>query len=546
MRLFCKFFLMRKRRYLRRLMRGYAWSNRHDGFSAIRKLKNGLVKISIDSVPVNASMFYGVSAPHIETVVRQFIFDRYGGGKLNWTLFEYLGCGKSIRAALPPTWRDYLSANGWPINRLACSLAWQFTMLLRFAQGVLYIIRLIAKLSRQTTKPEEEEVSPYVYFEGLNAGNLPVASGQEHSYDICSFYARWPGRLAGIRSIAHGVPDVPLSIAAGLPVRYHPAAYELAGRETVISFALWGAWASLYAAVQLLAGRWSYSLLLAEAAKARAVRLCSPCRLAAEYLFHASGAIYQPMWTYEARRHEARIALYFYSTTVQPKLARGYESQLFEWGPSVWPRYIVWNTCQEAMLRRDLGERITVTTAGSIYFSDSSKTLPSMPPNPVAIFDIQPHRPSAHFGISTLADCLAQHPDFYSHFLQDVAEVVAECGGSMVLKGKRDIAGRGDKRYKRLLDKLVTSHQICLVDPAISAMRVIAGCRAGISVPLTSTAIYVREQGLPSVYYDPVGWIQKDDLGAHGIPILSGKEELRAWVTSVLARSVAQEVVSGN
>ena len=74
-----------------------------------------------------------------------------------------------------------------------------------------------------------------------------------------------------------------------------------------------------------------------------------------------------------------------------------------------------------------------------------------------------------------------------------------------------------------------------IVDPSLSALRVAASCCAGISAPFTSTAIHVQALGLPSVYYDPVGWTQPDDSGAHGIPVLRGKAELKAWVTKVLA-----------
>ena len=36
--------------------------------------------------------------------------------------------------------------------------------------------------------------------------------------------------------------------------------------------------------------------------------------------------------------------------------------------------------------------------------------------------------------------------------------------------------------------------------------------------------------GKPSIYYDPSGLIQKDDRGAHGIKIVSGRKELEAWL----------------
>ena len=58
-------------------------------------------------------------------------------------------------------------------------------------------------------------------------------------------------------------------------------------------------------------------------------------------------------------------------------------------------------------------------------------------------------------------------------------------------------------------------------------------------MPFTSTALIARELGRPSCYYDPTGLVQKDDRAAHGIEIVSGREELARWLGSV-ARDAGQ------
>ena len=40
-----------------------------------------------------------------------------------------------------------------------------------------------------------------------------------------------------------------------------------------------------------------------------------------------------------------------------------------------------------------------------------------------------------------------------------------------------------------------------------------------------------KNLGVPSYYYDPSGIIQKGDRAAHGIPIISGVNELRSIFT---------------
>ena len=68
-----------------------------------------------------------------------------------------------------------------------------------------------------------------------------------------------------------------------------------------------------------------------------------------------------------------------------------------------------------------------------------------------------------------------------------------------------------------------------LVPPNIDATSIIEMSSAVISMPFTSTAIIARELGKPTIYYDPFGQVQKDDPAAHGIQIVSGKSELKAW-----------------
>lgn len=533
------FWVRRKYAHLRCLMRGNAWSKRNAGFAAIRRLQNGLITVPVGANETGAKWFYGASAPKAELVVRQFVFDRYGGVRLNHALFEHLGCKASIDAGMPATWRAYLIDKGWPVNRLASLFAWQIIVGLRFAHGVFCLNKLCLKLA--FAKKMASVPLPYAYFEGLSFANLPIQSADGPSYDICTFYAQWPARYPNVRAICHDVARAAECMTDGLRVNYLPPAYELAGGlGNAFKLAWWGGWATLFAALQMLLGRWHWALMLGEAAKAKAVRLVPAGNLAVEYLFHASRTIYRPLWTYDVEQVGAKITLYFYSTTVQPKLKQGYESQRFEWGPNTWPRFLVWDRYQEERIRKELGNTVEVLQAGPVCFADSNKLVPDLPSNSIAIFDIQPHRPSAHLGISTLADCQADHPDFYHRFLIDVTDVLKECGALAVLKTKRKIGMRGDKRYGCILSRLETSEGVRILDPEISAMRVAANCCAGISAPFTSTAIYVQSLGKPSVYYDPFGWIQPDDSGAHGIPILCGKEALRAWVVQVLAIAAAE------
>ena len=82
------FWARRKYALVRRLMRGNAWSKRNAGFASIRQLQNELITVLVGEDVSGARWFYGDSATKSELVVRQFVFARYGGKRLNYAFFR--------------------------------------------------------------------------------------------------------------------------------------------------------------------------------------------------------------------------------------------------------------------------------------------------------------------------------------------------------------------------------------------------------------------------------------------------------------------------
>ena len=525
---------------LRRTIRGYRSCEREGGFSRIRSLRNTLVNSLFTDAIGQSNFFFGESAVDSEVVLRQFVLDRYGGGALNRSLYESLGALYPIIFTIPKKWRLQLASDGWKVKHFMSAFIWQLEVLARLYHGWLYSWQLFLYLWR--AKAAAEVPRPHAVFEMLTSANLPASNTIDRHYDICSFYANWQGKLPGLMAICHDIKGISPRLAVDVPVVYRPPAYMLAvGRVNALRLAWWAFYASIFAALNIFFGRWGYALLLAEAVKMRSVRLCAGGEIASEYLFHASRSIYRPIWTYEVARHGAQVSLYFYATYVQPMLEAGYESQAYDFEPSTWPRFIVWDRYQEEMLRRDLKGNFETVQAGAIYFSDSEQAISVSPRYSIAVFDTQPHRQAAHFGISTLADLLATHPDYYDRFISDIAEALSDRGIHMMLKSKRDLGNRGNKRSQSILNNLIALDRVTVVPSDISAIRLIERCFAGVSVPFTSTAIYLRERGIPTAYYDPFGWMQIQDSGAHGIPLLQGRAQLEVWLNKVITASKKHE-----
>ncbi|NBO18360.1 MAG: polysaccharide biosynthesis PFTS motif protein [Proteobacteria bacterium] len=522
----------RKRCRLRTLIRGYAQLKREKRIGLGRRVKSALADKPLPSIAEQASsLIFGAAIGNAERAVRQYLFERHVGTAMNRAILLALGSKSAVVFALPPVWRQILVEHGLKVDDTRSALAWRRSLMLHFGRNILSMGQTL--LSVLTAQGQAVPQERYAYLDGLSAGNLPQGNGLGRSYDICSWYAQWNGRHREIMAIRHSVAQA-APAAGGLRVEPVVEPFQLL-RGTANILLLW-AWcfvATVLAGFDLFRGRWWHALLLAEATRAKAVALCPTEVLAVDYLFHYSGNMYRPLWTYEAERKRARIVCYFYSTFEQAKLDTGYEPQRFEWGCASWPLYLVWDSYQEEQLRRDMGDEPEIRVVGPIWFSAGSAELELMP-NSVAVFDVEAHRQALHFPFTTAGDYIAAHPDISARFLNDVQQALAEYGLPMAFKKKREIGNRGSKEYKRLLQEIADAANVTIVAANVSALQLIEKCAGVISMPFTSTALYLRERNIPSVYYDPTGWIQRDDRAAHGIPILTGIDELRQWISNTL------------
>jgi len=526
----------RKRSRLRALIRGYAQLKRERRIGLGRRIKSALADHQLSGIAERSSpLILGASADNSEHVVRQYLFERHVSTAMNRAILYALGNKSAVAFALPKVWQQVLIECGLRVDTMRSSLAWQWILLLHFGRNMLSMAQTLMLILLVQRQPLPQ--GRYAYFDGLSAGNLPPLDNTGCSYDICSWYAQWDGRIRDIEAIRHNVQQA-APVTYGLRIEAIPASFLLLrGVNNIASLLAWCVMATLLSVLDLLRGRWWHALMLAEAMRAKAVSLCPAEVLAADYLFHFSGTMYRPMWTYEAERKGARIICYFYSTFEQAKLDTGYESQKFEWGGASWPLYLVWDTYQEAQLRRDMGDEPEIRVVGPIWFSASPVQF-EIPVRSVAVFDVEAHRLAAHFPFTTGGDYIAAHPDFSQRFLRDVRQVLAEHGLTMAFKKKRDIGRRGSKQYTRLVQEISAEDNVVIAAANVSALQLIENCIGIISMPFTSTALYLRERNIPSAYYDPTGWIQRDDRAAHGIPILVGISELRDWVVVNFSQTI--------
>lgn len=516
-------------------MRGYRRLRETGGLGRIAAVRdeitNTLLPFPAESA---ATTLLGAAASRGELVTRQYLLARsVTPSRFAADLLYGLGRGRpSVVHGLPAEWRAIVRQHGFPVAERSSALSWCAFVARHVWYGVLAVWRRAAVSALSVARRPAVTRVRHVFFDGLTAANLPQPCRDGRSHDIVTWYAQWDGRVEPLEMIAHtgGAADgtvhaIPM-VSVRSPITPLRDARRL-GRYLAWAFA---ATASTIGAV--VRGRWWSALLLGEAAAAAIVREQDPQLLSREYFFHNSAWIYRPLWTYEAERQGARVTFYFYSTNCESfKRPDGYAIQANSWQAMSWPHYLVWDLPQEEFVRRAIGETARVSVVGPIWFATSDREAPALPARSVAVFDVQPHRGS-------LFQVLGAPDDYYAgdtaiQFLRDIHQVVSERGMTMALKRKREIGSALHRRYRAVVEQLSASDSFVPVDSDVSAQRVIEASEVVISMPFTSTALLAREADRPSIFYDPLGAVQPDDRAAHGIPIISGIDELRTWFAAL-------------
>lgn len=517
-------------------MRGYRSLKVESRLGWVRRIKRELADTTVSVGGVTAKhQFWGIGAEHARLIVKQYLLTRIGGVGLNRAVLSSIGeKSRPISFPLPQIYQAVLSRNGVAVSEWRCSTLWAAYVFLLWGYGVVTILKYLYEGMRCALQPRAGLTAPHAYFIGLAKNNLPQPCSDGRSHDVLSWYSYWDDAPKEVSVLRHGVLEAKTQCVNGK--RVEPAKYALpplSQAKEVVQFGRWAIVAIVGALAAAIRGNWCYAMMLAEAAKAELVRLAPQEQLAREYLFHFSDTIYRPLWTYEAERKGSRITCYFYSTSEEFKLPSGYEPNSTYWKLMNWPLYLAWDSYNADLLRRTVSEEVNVQTVGPIWFASSAKEVPDLPQHSIAVFDIQPIRSSGHFGFSTMADLGYGNPKVPMQFIQDIYAAALGLGGTVVHKRKRHDP-RFRKSYRKMLDGLAREGHFISIEPDTAAIRVIERCQGVLSMPFTSTGVLGAHLGKPSAYYDPTGRLQKDDVGAHGVPLLSSQEELRIWLKTVL------------
>ncbi len=516
-------------------MRGYEILRKSQSLDLLINIKEELTNLPLEQPKkYSCKLIFGAGYPKAELITRQYLITRLMGIDFNkQVLIALCHRDRKLVYPIPKEWRIVIEKYGLRTLNLENRLYWFGYKLFFILFGLFNVASMLYHSITGLFQKDLRDFTDTAYFHALSKHNLPNPNGI--SQDIVSWYLSWPGKIKNLKSIWHTVRDSNVSLVSDIPI-YHIQSPNTKLKSIIefVNYFTWSIRAFFICMKDLFSSGFFNSIMFGEGANAASFNYGKLNGVNRDYLFHNSGWIYRPLWTYEAEKLGARILFYFYSTNCESfKLPEGYTNQTNSWEVMNWPKYLVWDKFQSDFVKRAVGVDSDIEIVGPIWFTADNQEIPKLPLKNIAVFDIQPHRDSRYQLLGIEHEYYT--PKTMNSFLEDIYFTANNFQYSVVLKRKRNIGKLLNGKYLNILNKLEKRPNFYSIDPDISAFSLIQQCSIVISIPFTSTAIIAREQGKITAYYDPIGIIQKDDRAAHGIEVISGKIELEDWMKKSIA-----------
>lgn len=523
----------RKARRLRSIMRGYEILRKQDRLDFILNLKDQITNCPLNlSKDKISSIVFGAGTSNAELILKQFLITRIVDLNFNSTiLFSISNPTHKIAFPLPVIWINILKENNLNVSKTKCLILFYFFCLKMIVNGIVYgCILSINSLLKINAKNISNNTNGIVYFDSLTISNL---SPHKESHNIINWYLQWKNKINNLKYIHHSVSDAKEYSIDNVIIGFSSRTIVLfSSLKSLIKYLALLFLATIISLYNLSRCRWWNAVIFYETAKSLAMKVQNPNFIANQYMFHNSGWLYRPLWTYEAELKGAEIIFYFYSTNCETFQSLNKKFiQANSWQLINWPKYLVWDNFQAVFIRKFDANSPDVEVVGAIWFSSSGETLKSFSKKSIAVFDVQPFR-SSRYQILGL-DIEYYTPKNANKFVSDIFEVCCNYNLNVLFKRKREIGNAAHPNYRNHLKKFLMNSNFVSIEPDISPTEIIEKCSGVVSMPFTSTALVAKQLGIPSIYYDPFGMVLHDDPASHSISVITNKDELYKWIESL-------------
>ena len=438
-----------------------------------------------------------------------------------------LATGRPAALPIPGGWRAPLAARGLPLRHRASAVACGAMAVTGLARGIRQVSRTL--LSASTGRLRKAPDAPYDV-----AVQLPASFLRPHPWNADTIFVDWLLRDAPAGGFwLHS--NTPAAAGPGRDIVASPLP-DFPGLRARAAFGFAAARLTLVAMIGLLLARPEPALLLPESVLVAHAQAVGPHRLARRYVFENSRWFLRPLFTrWAASSAGSEAVLAFYSanndeclrlrpSTRPPSFIPGYQSM-------DWDRYLVWDDAHADLIAAWGHDRDRAEVMGPIPLTDSETPLPAIPSPSLAVFDVAPFSPARLAAMGLV-------PEYYrdaiaAQFLEDLREEAQSAGIGLVLKQKRERKQMGPPRYESAVRRMIDAPHAIVLDPQISAGRVIAACTATISMPFSSPSLIAARDGRPAAFYDPTARLIASRRQTHGLPMIYGRAALRQWLDGI-------------
>lgn len=431
------------------------------------------------------------------------------------------GSSRSLRVRLPQSWREDLSAQGLQISKLS-SFLWFIVVLGKLKEAIDFY-----RLTKNF-KNLPKEKNGYALLLGLPTCaycGLSINDDQKQYNNFANwFHARHPELCL---HIVNGKEQV-----GGLKshAKYRENMWpSLIGNKPYKEFRYKAGLIILRSLLSLLKGNWIHAFMARDLLELEYMQKIDESSLPELVALTNSHYIFRPLWSYYLEQKGVETGIYFYSTnTFNIALNSGEYGLIYGYKTMSWSHYYTATPEQANFIDSVTMYPKQISVVGPIPLEDNGAQLPEKRAPVLAYFDVQPFRDAFMSAIGRPVPLY-----YYEASRRNLEDVILACkkhGFTLALKPKRDVGNRLCQKYKKMIDSLVETGEIILIESHIAAERVADWADVIVSQPFTSVAVVAHNLGKPSVYYDAMQMYKKIQPAAQGLSLLQSYEQLSSWL----------------
>ena len=522
-------------KYLKKKIKNYFSINIIKGYKKIKKEQN-LKLISIindDLTKTNLkithgnSFFFGKNQFLSEISIRQSLLKEVGSLRLNKLILFSYSLGISLCYPLTNEWINVLEKNKIKVNRFVCKFLWKLFLLYK----IILAIKLLFDILKYNFFSKNKNKNKFYYFFNLSNKNIPNIGLEYENFGIFDIINR--NEDDKIIYFKHNINKKEFENGK-LNINYQKFFFK--PNNNIIKNVKIFFWFLIcfFISVYGFLFSWKYPYFFYDSLLSMITREYNSSLLPTKSFFNQSSYIYRPYWTYFLDNKKNQTIFYFYSTNIlelHPK--NQFVPDFIGWSIITWNNFYFWDNIQKKYIEK-FTKNFNFKITGPINFYPSIKSENIyIPSNNLTIFDVRPSR-------MRLYSYLGKPYEFYTSknmikFVRDIYVITSKLNINLVIKQKRKIADSfklEDPQYISFIKNLSKYNKVYIIEDleGDSLKQIFEKTKLCISIPFTSTAILSRQYKSKSIYYDPTGEIEINDINSHNITTIQDKDILLQYI----------------